>query len=114
MKNFLFVLRKPSYDGLYIQEMIDIILTTAAFEQNVNVLLLDDAVFHLKRNQTAHKNTATLFELLETMDVTEIFVETESLETRGLNSQMLTQKVQMKTRATMGEFMSQFDIVFAG
>lgn len=114
MKNFLFVLRKPSYNGLYVQEMIDIILTTAAFEQKVSVLLLDDAVFHLKRNQTVHKSTSTLFELLETMDVTEIFVETESLETRGLNSKMLTQKAQMKTRATMGEFMSQFDIVFAG
>lgn len=114
MKNFLFVLRKPSYDGLYIQEMIDIILTTAAFEQNVSVLLLDNAVFHLKNNQTAYKNTATLFELLTTMDVTNIFVETESLETCGLNPHMLTQKVQMKTRATIREFMSQFDIIFAG
>lgn len=114
MKNFLFVLRKASYDGLYVQEMIDIILTTAAFEQTVSVLLLDDAIFHLKSNQTAHKNTATLFELLATMDVTEIFVEKESLETSGLNPQMLTQKIQMKTRATICEFMSKFDIVFAG
>ncbi|MDD2863715.1 MAG: DsrE family protein [Methylococcales bacterium] len=114
MKNFLFVLRKPSYNGLYIQEMLDIILTTAAFEQNVSVLLLDDAVFHLKTGQNAQKNTATMFELLPTMDITDIFVETESLETRGLNAQMLTQKVQLKTRATICEFMSQFDTVFAG
>jgi tRNA 2-thiouridine synthesizing protein C len=114
MKNFLFVLRKASYDGLYVQEMIDIVLTTAAFEQNISVLLLDDAVFHLKTNQNAQKNTATMFELLQTMDVNNIFVETESLETRGLNTQMLTQLAQMKTRATICEFMSQFDIVFAG
>lgn len=114
MKKFLFTLRKPCYDGLYVQEMLDIILTTAAFEQNVSILLLDDAVFHLKTGQTAKKNTATLFELLETMDVTEIFVETESLLKRGLSTQMLTQKVQLKTRATICEFMAQFDIVFAG
>lgn len=114
MKNFLFVLRKPSYNGLYVQEMIDIILTTAAFEQNVSVLLLDDAVFHLKTGQTAKKNTATLFELLETMDVTDIFVESESLSERGLTPEMLTQSVQMKTRATICKFMSQFDTVFAG
>jgi tRNA 2-thiouridine synthesizing protein C len=114
MKKFLFVLRKPSYNGLYIQEMLDVILTTAAFEQNVSVLLLDDAVFHLKTNQNAKKNIATMFELLATMDVTDIFVETESLEIRGLTPEMLTQKVQMKTRATICEFMSQFDIVFAG
>lgn len=114
MKNFLFALRKPSYDGLYVQEMIDIILTTAAFEQNVSVLLLDDAVFHLKTNQNAPKNTAKLFELLATMDVTDIFVEAESLSERGLTAQMLSQSVQMKTRATICEFMSQFDTVFAG
>jgi tRNA 2-thiouridine synthesizing protein C len=114
MKNFLFVLHKPSYNGLYVQEMIDIILTTAAFEQNVSVLLLDDAVFHLKTGQTATKNTATLFELLETMDVTDIFVESESLSERGLTPKMLTQSVQLKTRATICEFMSQFDTVFAG
>jgi tRNA 2-thiouridine synthesizing protein C len=114
MKKFLFVLRKPSYNGLYVQEMIDIILTTAAFEQNVTVLLLDDAVFHLKINQNAKKNTATMFELLSTMDISDIFVEAESLETRGLNTKMLTQSVQLKTRATICEFMSQFDIVFAG
>jgi tRNA 2-thiouridine synthesizing protein C len=114
MKKFLFVLRKPSYNGLYVQEMIDIILTTAAFEQNVTVLLLDDAVFHLKINQNAKKNIATMFELLSTMDISDIFVEAESFETRGLNTKMLTQSVQLKTRATICEFMSQFDIVFAG
>ncbi len=118
MKRFLFVLRKSSYDGLYVQEMLDIILTTAAFEQEVSVLFLDDAVFHLKVNQNAqnsgYKNTAMLFEILPTMDVNAIFVETESLLERGLNAEMLTQSVQFKSRATIADFMAQFDVVFAG
>ncbi len=118
MKRFLFVLRKPSYDGLYVQEMLDIILTTAAFEQEVSVLFLDDAVFHLKANQNSqnsgYKNTATLFEILPTMDVNDIFVETESLIERGLKADMLTQSVQLKSRATIVDFMAQFDVVFAG
>jgi tRNA 2-thiouridine synthesizing protein C len=113
-KKFLFVLRKPSYNGLYVQEMFDIILTTAAFEQDVSVLLLDDAVFHLKSNQNARKNTATLFEILPTMDVTDIFVETESLAERGLTAEMLTQPVELKSRATVSDFMTTFDVVFAG
>lgn len=113
-KKFLFVLRKSSYDGLYVQEMLDIVLTTAAFEQDVSVLLLDDAVFHLKSNQTARKNTATLFEILPTMDVTDIFVESESLSERGLTAEMLTQIVQLKSRATISNFMATFDVVFAG
>lgn len=114
MKNFLFVLRKPSYNGIYVQEMFDIILTTAAFEQNVSILLLDDAVFHLKTGQNAKKNVATMFELLETMDIQDIFVEHESLLQRGLTPQMLTQEVKMTARATICEFMAQFDTVFAG
>ncbi len=114
MKRFLFTLHKPSYDGLYVQEMLDIILTTAAFEQDVNVLLLGDAVFHLKTNQNAKKNIATLFEILPTMDVNSIFVETESLLERGLSTEMLAQSVKLKSRATIAEFMAQFDVVFAG
>jgi tRNA 2-thiouridine synthesizing protein C len=113
-KNFLFVLRKPSYDGIYVQEMFDIMLTTAAFEQEVSILLLDDAVFHLKSNQTARKNIATLFEILPTMDVDAIFVETESLAERGLKLDMLTQSVELKSRAAISDFMTTFDFVFAG
>jgi tRNA 2-thiouridine synthesizing protein C len=118
MKRFLFTLRKPSYDGLYVQEMVDIILTTAAFEQDVSILLLDDAVFHLKTHQNTqnlgYKNTATLFEILPTMDVNSIFVETESVLERGLNAEMLTQSIELKPRATIADFMAQFDVVFAG
>jgi tRNA 2-thiouridine synthesizing protein C len=117
-KRFLFILRKPSYDGLYAQEMMDVILTAAAFEQEVSILLLDDAIFHLKANQNAqnsgYKNTATLFEILPTMDVNTVFMESESLIERGLNTEMLTQSVQLKPRATIVEFMAQFDVVFAG
>lgn len=114
MKRFLFTLQKSSYDGLHVQEIMDVILTTAAFEQDVTVLLLDNAVFHLKKNQIAQKNTATLFELLQTMDVNNVFVETESLAERGLNVEMLTQSVQTISRYSVVEFMTQFDLVFAG
>jgi sulfur relay (sulfurtransferase) DsrF/TusC family protein len=71
-------------------------------------------VFHLKSNQTARKNIATLFEILPTMDVDAIFVETESLAERGLKLDMLTQPVELKSRATISDFMTTFDVVFAG
>ena len=116
-KHFLFVLRKPSYDGIYAQEMLDIILTTAAFEQEVNILLLDDAIFHLKANQNAqnsgYKNTTTLFDLFPTMDINLLFVESESMAERGLIPEMLTQSVQFQSRDTLVDFMTQFDVVFS-
>jgi len=51
VKSYLFILRKPAHSGAHVQEMLDIILTTAAFDQKVSILLIDDAVFQLKKGQ---------------------------------------------------------------
>lgn len=117
-KKFLFVLRKPAYSGLYVQEMLDIILTTAAFEQPVSVLFLDDGVFHLKNHQRAensgYKNAATLFSMLPIMDVEALFVETESLLAHGISQKNLTLPVTVLPRDGLAPFMAAFDVVFSG
>jgi sulfur relay (sulfurtransferase) DsrF/TusC family protein len=48
---FLFVMQTPAYSGTKVQEVLDVVLITAAFDQKVSLLLLDDAVFHLKNKQ---------------------------------------------------------------
>ena len=116
-KRFLFVLRQPNYTGLYLQETLDVILTTAAFDQTVSVLLLDDAVFYLKQGQhtrqTAYKNTQILFNLLETMEVHAIFVENESLIEFGLTLEKLSRPIQLISRNIIGSFISEFDVVYS-
>ncbi len=118
MKNFLFVLRKPAHSGVYVQEMLDIILTTAAFDQSVSILWLDDAIFQLKNHQHPEilglKDTAAMFQSLALYDVTELYTETESLQERGLSLNALCLPVQTLPRKTIGEFMQRFDVVFAG
>lgn len=118
MKKFLFVLRKPAHSGAYLQEMLDIILTTAAFDQSVSILWLDDAVFQLKNGQQPEmlglKDTAAMFQALALYDVTELYMETESLQERGLTLNALCLPVQTLARETIGEFMQQFDVVFTG
>lgn len=118
MKKFLFVLRKPAHSGAYLQEMLDIILTTAAFDQSVSILWLDDAVFQLKNGQQPEmlglKDTAAMFQALALYDVTELYMETESLQERGLTLNALCLPVQTLARGTIGEFMQRFDVVFAG
>ena len=57
MKSYLFVLQKPAHSGAYAQEMLDIILTTAAFDQAVSILLLDDGVFQLKKGEHPERPT---------------------------------------------------------
>jgi len=118
MKRYLFVLRKPAHSGAYLQEMLDIILITAAFDQSVSILWLDDAVFSLKNQQQPErltlKDTAAIMQSLSIYDVTELYIETESLQERGLVIDNLCLPVQLLPRKTIGEFMRSFDVVFAG
>jgi tRNA 2-thiouridine synthesizing protein C len=117
-KSYLFVLRSAPHSGLAVQEMLDIVLTTAAFEQQVALLLLDDAVFVLKNNQQPEKyqlkDTSAIFKALEIYDVNDIYVEIESLEERGLKRLDLNFPVQTVERQKVATLMKQYSIVFAG
>jgi tRNA 2-thiouridine synthesizing protein C len=118
MKTYLFVLRKPAHSGAYVQEMLDIILTTAAFDQPVNILLLDDAVFQLKKGQQPEsigmKDTAAIFKALEIVEVNNIYIEAESLQERGLSTSELCLPVHELPRDAIARLMKQYDVVFAG
>ena len=118
MKSYLFVLRKPAHSGAYTQEMLDIILTTAAFDQKVSILLLDDGVFQLKNGQhpenVGMKDTAAIFNALEIYDVNEIYTEVESLRERGLKTSDLHLPVQAFYRKDIAGLMKRFDVIFAG
>ena len=118
MKSYLFILQKPAHSGAYAQEMLDIILTTAAFDQAVTILLLDDGVFQLKKGQRPEiaglKDTAVIFNALEIYDVNAIYTEVESLQERGLTPDDLTLPVQALCRKEMSGLMQRFDVVFSG
>jgi len=118
MKRYLFVLKKPTHSGGNVQEILDIVLTVAAFDQAVSLLLLDDGVFHLKNSQNPEilgmKDTAAIFKVLELYDVKDIYVEQESLQARGLTPADLCLSVQPIARNAVSELMRQFDVIFPG
>ena len=118
MKSYLFILRKPPHSGAYVQEMLDIILTTAAFDQKVSILFLEDGVFQLKNGQrpekASMKDTGAIFNALKIYDVNDIYTEVESLQERGLNPGDLCLPVQAFYRKDITGLMKRFDVVFAG
>ena len=118
MKKILFTLRKPPHSGVYTQEMLDAIMTVAAFDQEVSILLLDDSVFQLKKHQdpssSGLKNTAAMFKALPLYDIENIYVESESLLERGLTIDCLEQPIKPITRQQIGQFFTQFDLVLPG
>lgn len=117
MKKYLFVLSQPAHSGTFLQETLDVILTTAAFDQRVAILLLDDAVFQLKENQqvsiTNSKDTCAIFNALALYDVNDIYTEEESLIERGLNTKSLTLPVEIIKRLDVISLYESFDIVYS-
>ena len=115
MKNYLFVINQAPYRGSNLQELFDVILITAAFDQAVSLLLIDDGVFSLKKNQntinSSHKDTAAIFKALEIYDIDHIYVEVESLQQRGLKPIDLLLPVQELYRKDMGLLFNQQQVV---
>lgn len=116
-KRFLFILKNPPYSGIYLQETLDIVLTAAAFDQDVTLLLLDDGVFQLKNRQRAEKNglkdTSAIFRALEIYDVNTIYVELESLLERNLEADNLVVPVRLIERNQISGLIAKNDVVFS-
>lgn len=114
VKKFLFILRRPPWGGAALREGLDMILTTAAFDQSVRLLFMDDGVFLLKSTPHARQQRppwASWVKALELYDLEAIWVEQESLEQRGLQSVGLLAGVQAIPRKDIPALLAQADIV---
>ncbi len=88
-KKFLYVNRKAPHGSVYAHESLEVVLIAAAFEQDVSLAFIDDGVYQLMRDQDTSqievKNFSPTYRALGDFDVNKIYVERESLETRGLS-----------------------------
>lgn len=89
-KSTLVVLSQPPYKGQMARESLDVILTAAAFETPLSLLFTGDGVYQLMDNQQASninaKDMAASLPVLPVYDVEKIFVDEESMATRGLQT----------------------------
>lgn len=114
MKKYLFVMRQcPNISGR-VQETLDQILTTAAFDQQVDVLFADDGVLQLKAGQhpqtLSFKQTAAVFQALEIYDVRQLWIESESMRERGLSLDDLILRVEPIDRCDVGRLIADYDV----
>ncbi len=72
------------------------VLIAAAFDQDVSLVFIDDGVYQLKKGQQTKgiemKNFSPTYRALEDYDVEKLYVETESLEARGLTEDDLMRR----------------------
>jgi len=111
-------MQTPAYSGNKVQEVLDVILITAAFDQRVSLLLLDDAVFHLHSKQQSaaatSKDIGAIYRSLELYDIDSIYVEQESLNYTGLLPGNLLVPVQLVARQELPALFKTFDFVLEG
>ena len=76
----MFVNRKAPYGTIYALESLEVVLITAAFDQDVSLAFLDDGVYQLKKGQQTKgieiKNFSPTYRALEGYDVEKLYVET--------------------------------------
>jgi tRNA 2-thiouridine synthesizing protein C len=117
VKKFMYVNRRAPYGTIFALECLEVVLISAAFEQDVSLVFLDDGVFQLKKNQDTAgigmKNFSNTYRALDDYDIEKIYVEKESLDARGLSSDDLIIPVEVLTSKEMREKMAQQDVVIS-
>ncbi|PWQ98342.1 sulfurtransferase complex subunit TusC [Leucothrix arctica] len=88
IKKFMFVNRKAPYGSVYALESLEVVLISAAFDQDVSLAFLDDGVYQITKNQDTtgigQKNFSAAYKALGDYEINKLYVEKESLEERGL------------------------------
>jgi tRNA 2-thiouridine synthesizing protein C len=117
IKKFMFVNRKAPYGTIYALESLEVVLITAAFDQDVSLAFLDDGVYQLKKGQQTKgietKNFSPTYRALEGYDIEKLYVEKESMEARGLTEDDLLVDVTVLGRKELGELMAEQNVVLS-
>jgi tRNA 2-thiouridine synthesizing protein C len=117
VKKFMFVNRTAPYGSVYALESLEVVLISAAFDQDVALVFLEDGVFQLKKGQQTKgietKNFSPAYRALADYDVEKLYVEQESLAARGLTTADLIVDVTVLPSRELGALMDEQDVVLS-
>ena len=131
VKKFLYLNRNAPYGTIYAWESLEVVLIGAAFDQEVRVMFVDDGVYQLTTGQDTKgmgvKNFSPTYRTLGDYEVKSIYVDKDSLESRGLTQDDLVQIawedweteeeieniVEVVDAARISELMNESDVIFS-
>lgn len=129
LKSFAYINRKAPYGTVYALEVLETVLISAAFEQNVSVIFIDDGVYQIKKGQDTKalgmKNFLPTYGVIEMEkeDAEEdddieytwrIIVEKESMEARGLTEDDFQVDVEVLPAAELADVIETHDVIIGG
>jgi tRNA 2-thiouridine synthesizing protein C len=116
-KKFMFVNRTAPYGSVYALESLEVVLITAAFDQDVSLVFVEDGVLQLLKGQQTKgietRNFSPAYRALEGYDVEKLYVEQESLAARGLTAADLIVEVAVLPSRELGALMDEQDVVLS-
>lgn len=117
VKKFMFLNRKAPYGTIYALEGLEVVLISAAFDQDVCMAFVDDGVYQLMKNVDTTgidmKNFSKTYRALEGYDIEKLYVEKESMEARGLTEDDFIVDVTVLSSAEMAALMAEQDVVIS-
>ena len=117
VKKFMYVNRKQPYGTIYALEVLEMVLISAAFDQDVHIVFTDDGVYQIKKGmETAGigmKDFSKTYRALEGYDIEKLYVDKESLDERGLSEADLLVSVEVISRSEMADLMAGMDVILS-
>jgi len=117
VKKFMYVNRKAPYGTIYALESLEVVLIAAAFDQDVSLVFMDDGVYQLKKGQDTKgigmKNFSPTYRALEGYDIEKLFVEKESMESRGLTTDDMIVPVAVLGKDELTSLMEEQDVILS-
>ena len=115
VKKFMYVNRKAPYGTVYALEGLEVVLITAAFDQDVSMVFVDDGVFQIKKDQETSginmKNFSPTYRALEGYEVEKVYAEKESLDARGMTQEDLVIPVEILNSSEIADLMDSQDVI---
>jgi tRNA 2-thiouridine synthesizing protein C len=115
-KNYLFIFQQSPYCNAHTQAQLDLALTYASLEKKLSFLFLWDGVYHLLNTQQpnliARKSFIQAFKSLDLYDITNIYVDQEACQDRGLNPQDFILPVQSLTAQAIRHLLLTHDMTW--
>ena len=112
-----FISRKSPHSQGYAKACLDMVLSSAVFDQKIRLVFMDDGVYQLQKNQQAklidNKDISAAFSALPLYDVHDIYVDEEALQARYLSEDELVIPVQTVDAKAIARLIADSDLVYA-
>jgi tRNA 2-thiouridine synthesizing protein C len=117
VRKFMYINRRAPYGTIYALESLEVVLIAAAFEQDVSLVFMDDGVYQIKKGQDTEaigvKNFSPTYRALEGYDVEKLYVEKESLESRGMTADDLLVPVEVLDKDQLASLMEEQEVILS-